>query len=134
MFVELHPEQVTEADYPDFLGKTEAYYSRHTFDEHHACFVLCAGDMVAGCGTLIVRENPPRPTRVPNRSGYVRDVYILPEHRGNGGAHLIMAMIREEAARRRIWELGLHASDMGLPIYTSKGYKPNSSYLELGDV
>lgn len=133
MFAEMHPEQANETDPAVFLAKTEDYFTRHVFDERRVCFLLCAGGEVAGEGILIVEEKTPRPGRMLNLDGYVRDVYVLPEYRRKGGARLIMTMIREEAARREVWRLALHASEMGLPIYRSMGYKPNSSYLEFED-
>jgi uncharacterized protein (DUF952 family)/GNAT superfamily N-acetyltransferase len=134
MFAELHPEQADEIDPAVLLAKTEDYFRRHAFDEGRASFVLCADREVVGGATLIVEEKAPRPGRMPNLDGYVRDVYVLPDYRGKGGARLIMTMIREEAARRKIGKLALHASEMGRPIYSSIGYKPNSAYLELEDV
>jgi GNAT superfamily N-acetyltransferase/uncharacterized protein (DUF952 family) len=134
MFAELHPEQAVGMDSAVFLASTEDYYGRCASDPRRSSYLLFAGREILGCAALTVEEKPPRPGLMPNLAGHVRDVYVLPEHRGRGGARLLLTMVREEAARRGIRKLALHASEMGRPLYSSMGFKPDGSYLELEDV
>lgn len=81
------------------------------------------GQPIGGVGQMAV-DWPPHPNH-PRQSmrGYVLNVYVNRECRGQGIARALMRAAHEEFERRGIDYLYLHASAMGAPLYDQMGWK-----------
>jgi GNAT superfamily N-acetyltransferase len=81
------------------------------------------GVPIAGLG-LIILDWPPHPAHpADTRRLYILNVYVEPEHRGNGLARDLMKLATDRARDLGIGYLSLHASDAGRPIYERLGWK-----------
>ncbi len=88
-------------------------------------FVEHAGTVVAGAGLLFIDWPPhtldPQPLRA-----YLLNVYVQPDHRGQGLARALTERAIQETRARGIRILSLHASDAGRPVYTGLGFTPTN--------
>jgi GNAT superfamily N-acetyltransferase len=81
-----------------------------------------AGRAVAGVG-LVLLEWPPHPLHPTTEvRGYVLNVFVEPEYRGQGLAQRLMERSEEEFRARGVTYATLHASRMGRPVYEKMGW------------
>jgi len=78
--------------------------------------------IAAGAGMLL-HEWPPGIRDNGTTRAYILNVYTEPEHRARGLATLATRAAIEEARRRNIRVVSLHASDEGRPIYEKLGFE-----------
>jgi GNAT superfamily N-acetyltransferase len=85
-----------------------------------------SGEAIAGLGMMVI-DWPPHPSH-PTQSarGYILNVFVEPEHRGRGLARALMDLAMEEARRRGLDHLILHATPMGRPLYQALGWTQTS--------
>lgn len=84
------------------------------------------GHVVAGLGMMVI-EWPPHPTHPDDgRRGSIFNVYVEPSHRRRGLARELMRLALDEARRRGIRHLVLHATEDGRPLYEGLGFRPTS--------
>jgi ribosomal protein S18 acetylase RimI-like enzyme len=79
-------------------------------------------EIVAGSG-LLLHDWPPGIRDIGTTRGYVLNVYTEPDHRGHGLATLLTRAAIDEARRRGIHVVTLHASDEGARIYKRLGFE-----------
>ena len=84
------------------------------------------GEVVAG-GGITVLPWPPGPLSPQGRLAFVYNVYTEPSHRRRGHAGLIMHAIHAWCREAGISSLALNASEFGLSLYKSMGYREASS-------
>lgn len=86
------------------------------------------GCVVAGAGVLFMDFPPhwmdPEPVRA-----YLLNVYVDPEFRGRGLARELLEMALNDARRRGIKVVSLHASTFGRPLYERNGFKSTSEMI-----
>lgn len=80
-----------------------------------------AGEIVGMC-CLNFFSLPPNDWCPDGKSAYLGNMYTLPPHRGCGVASRLLDMALEEARARGCERVLLHATDMGRPLYESKGF------------
>jgi GNAT superfamily N-acetyltransferase len=93
---------------------------------YRAWVVEEGGDIVAGGGITILPW-PPGPSYLGERLAFVYNVYTEPNHRRRGLARLIMETIHAWCRENGVLSLALNASDKGLPLYESMGYRVTDS-------
>ena len=81
--------------------------------------------IVAGAGMLL-QDLPPGPRDIRTTRAYILNVYTEPEHRGRGLATIATRAALDEARRRRIRVVTLHASDEGRHIYDRLGFEESN--------
>jgi ribosomal protein S18 acetylase RimI-like enzyme len=70
---------------------------------------------------------PPHPSHpLQSRRGYILNVFVEPACRGQGLARSLMGMALEEAKRRELQYLILHATAMAMPMYEKFGWHRTS--------
>jgi ribosomal protein S18 acetylase RimI-like enzyme len=86
------------------------------------------GRVVAGAGMLLMDFPPhwmdPEPVRA-----YLLNVYVAPEFRGRGLARELLEMAVNDARRRGIKVVSLHASKFGRPLYERNGFEPTNEMM-----
>jgi len=84
------------------------------------------GAVAAGLGMMEI-DWPPHPAHpLEARRGYVLNVYVEPAHRRRGLARRLMASAEDEARRRGIGYMILHATADGRPLYEDLGWRPTT--------
>ena len=80
-----------------------------------------AGAVVAGAGMWLMDFPPHWMDAEPVRA-YLLNFYVEPAWRGRGIAELMLKAAVDEAKRRGIGVVSLHASKLGRPIYERNGF------------
>lgn len=83
------------------------------------------GAVVGGLGMMTV-DWPPHPLHLEPARGYLLDVYVAPAFRGRGIARALTQCALDEARRRGLHLLFLHATEQGRPVYAAAGFGPTS--------
>lgn len=81
-------------------------------------------DNVVGGGGFSLRRYAPGYLLQDGVSAYVFNIYTDPEYRKQGIAKEIMLRLMDEARKRGIKRLDLHATEAGRPIYEKLGFEP----------
>jgi len=84
--------------------------------------------VVAGAGVLFMDFPPhwmdPEPIRA-----YLLNVYVDPGFRGRGLAKKLLEIAMNDARRRGIKVMSLHASEFGRPLYERNGFKSTNEMI-----
>jgi len=80
------------------------------------------GAIVATSGLTVYRL-PPNGTNPSGITGYVSNMYTLPERRRQGLANRLFSMTMEAARARGCGKIVLYATRMGKPIYEKYGFE-----------
>lgn len=97
-------------------------------DSYVGWIVEDSGNVVAS-GGLWVMEFPPHWTDMQARRAYLLNFYTAPEARGRGIAKELVELAKQEARRRGIKIVTLHASKFGRPIYEKLGFSQNNEMI-----
>jgi GNAT superfamily N-acetyltransferase len=90
------------------------------------------GRAVAGAGSWLMDFPPHWMDAAPVRA-YLLNFYVEPAARGRGLAYSLLKSAVEDARRRGIKVVSLHASSFGKPLYERNGFEPtNEMMLKLG--
>jgi GNAT superfamily N-acetyltransferase len=98
-------------------------------DGRYIGWLVTKGDTaVAGAGMLLMDFPPhwrdPEPLRA-----YLLNFYVAPEARGRGLASGLLRSAIEEARRRDIRVVSLHASQFGRPLYERNGFEATNEMM-----
>ena len=88
------------------------------------------GEIVA-TAAIAFMPFPPAFNNPAGTRGYVTNMYTAPSHRGRGIATSMLPLLIDEARRRGVRKVLLHASLMGRPVYERQGFRANDSWMEL---
>ncbi len=92
------------------------------------------GRAVAGAGMWLIDFPPHWMDAEPVRA-YLLNFYVDPAFRGRGLAYELLTTAVEDARRRGIKVVSLHASKFGKPLYERNGFEPtNEMILRLDDL
>ncbi len=81
--------------------------------------------VVAGAGMWLMDFPPHWMDAAPLRA-YLLNFYVEPEFRGHGLAYALLKTTVEDARRRGIKVVSLHASKFGKPLYERNGFEPTT--------
>jgi len=85
--------------------------------------VLDDATPVDGLGMMVI-DWPPHPAHpLQSARGYILNLFVEAEHRGQGLASTLMARAAQEAESRGLDYLVLHATAMGRSLYESLGWQ-----------
>jgi len=89
-------------------------------------FALSAGRAIGGVGMMVI-DWPPHPSHPTQSSrGYVLNMYVEPELRRMGLGRQLMELCSQEAERRGLDYLVLHATKQGRGLYEKLGWAATS--------
>jgi ribosomal protein S18 acetylase RimI-like enzyme len=109
----------------DLQTKTAAFLEwlrpRLSSGYYHGWLVEHRSETVAGPGTVTL-DWPAHPRHLEPARAYVLNVYVSPDFRGRGLARRLTQRALEEANRRGLGTVVLHASELGKPLYEKIGF------------
>ena len=85
---------------------------------------------IIATGAVMFMDYPPAFTNPTGRKGYVCNMYTADEYRGRGIAGALMEKLEDEARRRGLTKLVLHASKMGRIAYAKNGFEETDTVME----
>lgn len=78
---------------------------------------------IIATAAIMFMDFPPSFRNKTGRTGYVGNVYTADEYRGRGIAGQLLDKLEQEARKRGITKLLLHASEAGRRAYLKSGYE-----------
>ena len=100
----------------------------------YAGWIISDGDRdIASAGLLLLDWAPHFLDPTGEQRGYVLNVFVEPEYRRRGLAQALMSECMDEARRRGIRVVALHASQKGQPVYEKLGFTTSNEMLYIGD-
>lgn len=106
----------------DIDGELDAYLAEGLSDGTLLEWVIEEDGEIVATAALALMPFPPTFTNPQGTRGYITNMYTVPSHRGRCIATRMLSLIIDEARRRGLRKLILHASVMGRPIYQRIGF------------
>ena len=78
---------------------------------------------IIATAAIVFMDYPPSFRNKTGRTGYVGNVYTADEYRGRGIAGQLLEKVEDEAKKRGVTMLLLHASEAGRKAYLKSGYE-----------
>ena len=108
----------------------DKWVRRMIAENKYAGWITSEGDRaIASAGLLILDWAPHFLDPQGEQRGYILNVFVEPEHRGQGIAKMLTTECMEEAKRRGIGVVALHASKKGQPVYERLGFTESNEML-----
>ncbi|MDC7300980.1 GNAT family N-acetyltransferase [Agathobacter ruminis] len=106
------------------------YYSRHMADGTFVSWLAFDGDKIIGTSGMSFVEKPPYFGCPSGRIGLLSSMYTNPEYRRQGIAKELLDRVVNEAKAYGCGTVQITASDMGVKLYTSYGFKHNENFMQ----
>ena len=120
------PEPVLE----EMARNFEPWVRRMLANETYAGWVISDGDRaIASAGLMMLDWAPHYLDPAGEKRGYVLNVFVESEYRRRGLALTLMKECMDEARRRGIGVVALHASEKGQPVYEKLGFTMSNEML-----
>ena len=132
MFADMRnaPEPILE----EMARHFEPWVRRMIAEEKYVGWIIADGERdIASAGLLLLDWAPHFLDPAGEQRGYVLNVFVEPEYRRRGLAQALMSECMDEARRRGIRVVALHASAKGQPLYERLGFTTSNEMLYIGD-
>lgn len=101
---------------------TKQFFEDGLKDDSVVCWVAAQEGSVIGMGCVNFFCFPPNDWCPNGKTGYIGNVYTLPDFRGRGVASEIVLRLENEAKARKCQRILLHATKMGRKLYEKNGF------------
>ena len=105
------------------------FYRKMTGGELIEYIAEAEGRIIASAAVIFM-EYPPSFVNPAGMTGYVANVYTEDSFRGQGIAGRLLEKVEQEAKKRGITRVLLHASKMGVKAYKKAGYEEIDTVME----
>ena len=122
---EVHPELETKIEESEVWTR-QWIRNRLSAGELIGLLAKAEDGKVAGSGCIWLRDDLPRPTNPRMIAPYLMSMYTTPEFRRKGVARLIVQSALKWCKERGYERVSLHASEAGIPLYSSLGFSPTT--------
>ena len=108
----------------------EPWVRRRIAEDKYAGWITSDVDRpIASAGLLVLDWAPHYLDPIGEQRGYILNVFVEPEYRGQGLAKMLTRECMDEARRRGIGVVALHASKKGRPVYERLGFAMSNEML-----
>jgi len=128
-FAEIY-KNLTDNEKAELYDCNKAYFEEALNDGTFAAFLAFDEDQLAATSGVTFSRIPPNLRNKTGKIAYISNMYTKPQYRGQGVAAWLFDMTVQEARRRGCGRVGLHATDMGRPIYEKYGFSVSENVLE----
>lgn len=98
-------------------------------DGSYVGWIVEEGERVVSGAGMWLMDFPPHWMDAEPRRAYLLNFYVEPEFRGQGLAYALLKTAVEDARRRGIKVVSLHASKFGKPLYERNGFEPTNEMI-----
>lgn len=98
------------------------YFSNATMDNSCISFIAKCDDIVAGIGSVHIREMPGNFKNPSGKWGYIMNMYTVPEFRRKGICKSILNLLVQEGKKMGVTAFELHATKDGEMVYIQEGF------------
>lgn len=106
-----------------YAAEAAAWARAHA--DSHVPIVAIAGGEVVGMAWLAIQSRVPSPRALERRSGDLQSCYVVPERRAAGIGRRLAEAVLDEARRRGLEHVTVHASRDSIPVYERAGFRAN---------
>jgi ribosomal protein S18 acetylase RimI-like enzyme len=107
----------------DFKRYTKEYMMEHISDNSMVCLIAEDEGKIVATVMVCYYQVLPLMSNLIGNTGYILNVYTLPDYRKRGLASQLLNIIIEESRKRNVGKLYLNATDMGKPVYEKLGFE-----------
>jgi len=100
--------------------------SRLRSGQYQGWLVEQDGRPFAGCGLMFIDWAPGPSHPQSDRRGFVLNLWVEPDRRGQGWGRALMQRVEAEARARQVHYLVLHASKLGRGLYEALNWRPTN--------
>ena len=98
------------------------YFSKAIQDNTCISFIAKCDGIVAGIGSVHLREMPGNFKNPSGKWGYIMNMYTVPAFRRNGICKNILNLLMTDAKKHGYHAFELHATKKGEKVYTQEGF------------
>lgn len=98
------------------------YFSKATIENTCISYIAKCEGIVAGIGSVHLREMPGNFKNPTGKWGYIMNMYTVPQFRKKGICKGILNLLIEEGKKYGVTAFELHATKDGEPVYTKEGF------------
>lgn len=114
----------------DLGSALKEFYHRHMVDGTFVSWIAMDGDKIIGTSGMSFVEKPPYFGCPTGKLGLLSSMYTDPDYRRMGIAKALLHKVIEEARSYGCGAVQITASDMGVKLYTSYGFKRNGNFMQ----
>ena len=114
----------------DLKKALEEFYHKHMADGTFVSWLALDGEKIVGTSGMSFVEKPPYFSCPSGRLGLLSSMYTDPEYRRMGIAKELLHRVVEEARAYGCGAVQITASNMGVKLYTSYGFKHNDNFMQ----
>ena len=107
------------------------YFEKRMADGSLVEWLLEENGKIIATAAIAFMEFPPTYTNQSGIKGYITTMYTDPDYRGRGIASGMLNRLKDEAKKRGVKHIWLHASALGKPVYKRFGFAETNQYMEL---
>jgi GNAT superfamily N-acetyltransferase len=112
-----------EVVFPEgFEEATREYMMKHMEDNSLVIWIAEDNGVICSIAMVCYYQLLPSLSNPGGNTGYIQNVYTLPDYRGKGFASKLIKNIIQDAKDRKVGRLILHATDMGKVVYEKLGF------------
>lgn len=112
----------SEEDIHSLRNQMTDYFSKAIQDNTCISFIAKCEGIVAGIGSVHLREMPGNFKNPSGKWGYIMNMYTIPSFRGNGICKSILNLLVEEGKKYGYYAFELHATNDGEKVYIQEGF------------
>jgi len=132
-FISMRIAQLREEGATEELDLAPAlmdYYHRHMADGTFVSWLAVDENRIVGTSGMSFVEKPPYFSCPSGRIGLLSSMYTDPRYRRRGIARKLLALVVEEARAYGCGAVWITASDMGVLLYQSFGFRKNGNFMQ----
>jgi len=132
MFITMRINQLREegaTEEIDLRPALDDYYRRHLSDGTFFSWLAVHGDRIIGTSGISIVEKPPYFGCPSGRIALLSSMYTLKEYRRKGIARQLLSRVVEDACASGCGAVHITASDMGVMLYSSFGFRKNENFM-----
>ena len=107
------------------------YFTDKLADGSLVEWVLEDDGQIIATAAIAFMDFPPSYTNRTGLRGYITNMYTAPACRGKGIASAMLDRLKQEAEKRAVHSILLHASALGKPVYKRFGFVESDQWMEL---
>lgn len=109
-----------------------SYFNRSLKDDSFVSWIAEYDNKSIGFSGMVIREQPGNFEVPSGKTGYILNMFTVKEYRKNGIGSLLFQKLIDEAKRKELDKIELHATNDGEPIYRQYGFiEPHYKALEI---
>jgi len=106
------------------------FYTRNLAAGTYVSWLAFDGDKIVGTSGMSFAEKPPYSTCTTGKLGILSSMYTDPDYRRKGIATELLDRVVKEAKDHGCGTIYITASDMGVKLYESYGFKHNGNFMQ----